>query len=123
MNGPGAMHSKLQLLKYPDYLRVVVPTANLVPHDWGETGVMENVSINSDASLAGVFVDDSLTMSQMVFLIDLPRLTDSSLHQLTPFRTELGRFLTATGIEANMVSSLSNYDFSRTRHLGFVYTM
>ncbi|KAM0247674.1 hypothetical protein ACHAP5_003921 [Fusarium lateritium] len=44
MNGPGAMHSKLQLLKYPDYLRVVVPTANLVPYDWGETGVMENVS-------------------------------------------------------------------------------
>jgi hypothetical protein len=43
MNGPGAMHSKLQLLKYPGYLRVVVPTANLVPYDWGETGVMENV--------------------------------------------------------------------------------
>lgn len=44
MNGPGSMHSKLQLLKYPDYLRVVVPTGNLVPYDWGETGVMENVS-------------------------------------------------------------------------------
>lgn len=38
------MHSKLQLLRYPDYLRVVVPTGNLVPYDWGETGVMENVS-------------------------------------------------------------------------------
>lgn len=44
MNGPGSMHSKLQLLRYPDYLRVVVPTGNLVPYDWGETGVMENVS-------------------------------------------------------------------------------
>ena len=43
MNGPGAMHSKLQLLKYADYLRVVVPTGNLVSFDWGETGVMENV--------------------------------------------------------------------------------
>lgn len=43
MNGPGAMHSKLQLLKYPDQLRIVVPTGNLVPYDWGETGVMENV--------------------------------------------------------------------------------
>jgi hypothetical protein len=39
------MHSKLQLLSYPSYLRVVVPTANLVPYDWGEQGgVMENVS-------------------------------------------------------------------------------
>jgi hypothetical protein len=49
MNGPGAMHSKLQLLKYPDYLRVVVPTANLVPYDWGETGVMENVGRRTEA--------------------------------------------------------------------------
>lgn len=43
MNGPGSMHSKLQLLKFPGYVRVVIPTGNLVPYDWGETGVMENV--------------------------------------------------------------------------------
>ncbi|KAF5026408.1 hypothetical protein F66182_1536 [Fusarium sp. NRRL 66182] len=101
MNGPGAMHSKLQLLKYSDHLRVVVPTANLVPYDWGETGVMEN----------------------MVFLIDLPRLKDSALYQPTAFSTELGRFLSATGVGESMVSSLANYDFSQTKHLGFVYTI
>lgn len=44
MHGVGAMHSKLQLLKYPSRLRVVIPTGNLMPYDWGETGVMENVS-------------------------------------------------------------------------------
>ncbi|KAJ4260719.1 hypothetical protein NW762_007463 [Fusarium torreyae] len=90
MNGPGAMHSKLQLLKYPDYLRVVVPTANLVPYDWGETGVMEN----------------------MVFLIDLPRLKDSAIYQPTAFSTELGRFLSATGVGESMCASLGslNYD-------------
>lgn len=39
------MHSKLQLLAHPTYLRVVVPSANLVPYDWGEAGgVMENAS-------------------------------------------------------------------------------
>lgn len=43
MYGPGSMHSKLQILKYANYLRVVVPSGNLVPYDWGETGVMENV--------------------------------------------------------------------------------
>jgi hypothetical protein len=37
------MHSKLQLLAHPTHLRVVVPSANLVPYDWGETGVVENV--------------------------------------------------------------------------------
>ncbi|KAI7772076.1 hypothetical protein LZL87_009239 [Fusarium oxysporum] len=101
MNGPGAMHSKLQLLKYPDYLRVVVPTANLVPYDWGETGVMEN----------------------MVFLIDLPRLMDPATYRQTAFSTELGRFLSATGVGEGMVSSLASYDFSQTKHLGFVYTI
>ncbi len=39
------MHSKLQLLFHPTYLRVVVPSANLTSYDWGEMGgVMENVS-------------------------------------------------------------------------------
>jgi hypothetical protein len=37
------MHSKLMLLFHRDYLRVVVPTANLHPTDWGEDGLMENV--------------------------------------------------------------------------------
>ena len=43
MMGYGSMHSKLQLLKYPTYLRVVVPTGNLEPHDWGARGIIENV--------------------------------------------------------------------------------
>ncbi len=39
------MHSKLMLLFHSEYLRIVVPSANLVPYDWGENnGVMENVS-------------------------------------------------------------------------------
>lgn len=37
------MHSKLMLLFHTEYLRIVVPTANLTPHDWGESGFMENV--------------------------------------------------------------------------------
>lgn len=53
MNGPGAMHSKLQLLKYPDHLRVVTPTGNLVSYDWGESGVMENVrSLRNNVAMA-----------------------------------------------------------------------
>jgi hypothetical protein len=46
------MHSKLQLLAHPTHLLVVVPSANLTPYDWGETGVIENVtiSVNDNAS-------------------------------------------------------------------------
>jgi hypothetical protein len=55
MHGFGAMHSKLQLLKYPSHLRVVIPTGNLMPYDWGETGVMENVSISRSRQLYTFF--------------------------------------------------------------------
>ncbi|KAL7932010.1 phospholipase D/nuclease [Trichoderma chlorosporum] len=104
MHGPGAMHSKLQLLKFPDRLRVVIPTGNLVPYDWGETGVMEN----------------------MVFLIDLPRLENpATIAPQTPtgFYTELVYFLQATGVGDKMVASLSNYDFSKTSDIAFVHTI
>lgn len=51
-NGAAIMHSKLQLLKYPKYLRIAVPTGNLVPYDWGETGTMENVQYRDDLQYA-----------------------------------------------------------------------
>ena len=45
MEGVNIMHSKLQLLSHSSHLRIVVPSANLVPYDWGEQGgIMENVS-------------------------------------------------------------------------------
>jgi Tyrosyl-DNA phosphodiesterase len=37
------MHSKLMLLFHAEYLRIAVPSANLVRYDWGEIGVIENV--------------------------------------------------------------------------------
>lgn len=59
----------------------------------------------------------------MVFLIDLPRLAESGKHEPTTFSTELGKFLLAANVDDKMASSLTNYDFSRTAQLGFVYTM
>lgn len=38
------MHSKLMLLFHPEYVRIVVPTANLTSTDWGENNLMENAS-------------------------------------------------------------------------------
>ncbi|KAK2605267.1 hypothetical protein N8I77_008116 [Diaporthe amygdali] len=100
----GCMHSKLMLLKYPKYLRIVVPTGNLVPYDWGETGVMEN----------------------MVFVIDLPRIDDPAklaANALTHFGAELQFFLERQGVDGKMVNSLRNYDFSETSRYGFLHTM
>lgn len=98
------MHSKLMLLSYPTHLRVVIPTANLVPYDWGETGVMEN----------------------MVFLIDLPRKPDDQhtpITELTAFGKDLIYFLQAMGLEDTVVQSVHKYDFSKTKDLAFVHTI
>ena len=98
------MHSKLMLLSYPTHLRVVVPTANLVPYDWGETGVMEN----------------------MAFLIDLPRLPNDghvSTNKLTTFGKDLIYFLQAMGLEESVIQSVQKFDFSKTNDLAFVHTI
>ncbi|KAK1722326.1 ubiquitin interaction domain-containing protein [Colletotrichum acutatum] len=95
----GYMHSKLQILKYEGYLRIVIPSGNLVPYDWGETGQLEN----------------------MVFLIDLPRLNGPLIK--TSFGTELRRFLKALGLDEKLVKSLDNYDFSETSRYGFIHSI
>lgn len=98
------MHSKLMLLFHPGYLRVVVPSANLVNYDWGETGVMEN----------------------SVFLVDLPRREDRkqySKEQLTPFGEELIYFLEKMGLQEDVRIGILNFDFSKTQHLAFVHTV
>ncbi|KAL6719708.1 hypothetical protein ACLMJK_001629 [Lecanora helva] len=98
------MHSKLMLLSYPQYLRVVVPTANLVPYDWGESGDMENG----------------------VFLVDLPRQPPgkrTEIHHLTEFGKELVYFCKAMGLESSIVESISNFDFTNTKNLAFVHTI
>ena len=98
------MHSKLMLLAHPAYLRIVVPSANLVPYDWGETGVMEN----------------------MVFIIDLPRLEEhrtAKTEDMTFFGKELIRFLQAIGLQQDIVRSVYSFDFTATKDYAFVHTI
>lgn len=59
----------------------------------------------------------------MVFLLDVPRLANSTSHAPTRFSTQLDYFLRASAIDEKMVDSLRNYDFSATASLGLVYSM
>ena len=120
----GIMHSKLMLLFYKQYARIVIPTANLVPLDWGEAGHMEN----------------------MVFLIDLPYHSDTvggkALGRLTSLEnlqsTVLDSIATAQGphsdfyqglhtfcacmnLKQTVLDKLSCCDFTATRGLAFVF--
>jgi hypothetical protein len=98
------MHSKLMLLAHPTYLRVVVPTANLVPYDWGESGVMEN----------------------SLFLIDLPRYLSgerTKVDEAPDFCKDLIYFCEAMGLQQESINSLYDFDFSATKDLAFVHTI
>lgn len=111
--GSFTMHSKLMVLFFGEWVRVVVPSANLVGYDWGETGGMEN----------------------SVFLIDLPRLPEELQGEgknttLTPFTDSLFHFLRAQGVDECMpdpgkgvTHGLLNFDFSNTKHLAFIHTI
>ena len=102
------MHAKMMLLFHSTYLRIVVTTANMMPHDWGETGVMENT----------------------IFLIDLPRIptgntnpAGKSQRQMTSFGMNLMKFLDAIGLHERFAQGLINFDFSRTKGLAFVHSI
>jgi hypothetical protein len=123
MHGPGAMHSKLQILKYPRYLRIVIPSGNLVPYDWGETGHMENVCAPLNIWRIVLF-SHVLIPKQMLFMIDLPlKDANNQAPAVTNFSDHLQHYVGAMGVENGMVESLSKYDFTRTENLAFVYSM
>ncbi|PGH04724.1 hypothetical protein AJ79_07003 [Helicocarpus griseus UAMH5409] len=97
------MHSKLMLLFHPTYLRVVVPSANLVPFDWGEDGG---------------------TMENIVFLIDLPRKSlESQNVPRTSFLDDLVYFLQASNLNEKIIEKMQKFDFSTTKDMAFVHTI
>lgn len=99
------MHSKLMLLFHPDKLRIAIPTANLLPFDWGESGVMEN----------------------SVFMIDLPRKDEvGSRTTAIPndFCLDLLYFMEKQGMDEDIRRSVSqNFDFSATNQMRFIHTV
>jgi hypothetical protein len=105
-----SMHSKFMLLFGQEKLRIVIPTANMTPFDWGEVknnwqpGVMENSA----------------------FLIDLPRRNDGiaeDTQDLTAFARELIHFLEEQRVGKKVMDGVLKHDFSQTQHLAFVHSM
>ena len=124
--GTGNMHSKLQLLFHADYLRVVIPTVspshtsliqgNLVSYDWGETGILENVSSFCR----------SISQSQSMYIQDFPRYSGSAPSLTDPlprFASELLFFLKAQGISSHIVDKVREYDFSSSDGIEFVHSI
>lgn len=65
---------------------------------------------------------------QIAFLIDLPKLQSTSKSSeasepQTKFHDELNYFLRASTVHENLISKLSEFDFSETAKYAFVHTM
>lgn len=109
------MHSKLLLLFHESHLRIVVPTANMIKFDWGET----NADAKGEAWQAAV-------MENSLFMIDLPRHADGEVGQITElphFGHELVDFLKAQKLRDNVVEGVLKFDFSKTEKCGFVHSI
>ncbi|ETN45607.1 uncharacterized protein HMPREF1541_09439 [Cyphellophora europaea CBS 101466] len=145
MLGHGTMHSKLMVLFYKGVAaaaaeekdnddddddgrwahgrcRVVVPTGNLVPHDWGVGSVMENLVFVIDLPMlapapggGGGDHDDDDAQGK-----DAQPPTQARKKQQTPFERGLFAFLTAQDVPVKVLWKLASVDFTKTEGLAFV---
>lgn len=109
------MHSKLMLLFHENYLRIVVPTANMTRVNWGET----NQNSQGESWQAAV-------LENSVFLIDLPRRLDGEINRkehLPVFGKDLIDFLEAQETGNNVREGVLKFDFSGTCNLAFIHSM
>lgn len=108
--GYGTMHSKLMLLFYEGdakaeqrwnhgRCRIVIPTGNLVPFDWG---IGAAVMLNA------------------VWVCDLPILTPEAKPPASHFKDSLVSFLTAQFTPLSVLTRLNTVDFSALHDTGFV---
>jgi len=110
LGGGGNMHSKIMLLFFKDdssasgedVCRLVIPSANLTPTDWGVGGVMENA----------------------VFVVDLPPKKAARVVQNEPqFAKEVRKQIRAMSVTEDVLRKLENFDFDATRSVGFVHSV
>lgn len=80
----GCMHVKLIVLWYPDRIRVIIPSANLIELDWTD---MENI----------------------VFIQDFPK----GQHISTPFDQVLCEMLSSMKVPNQVILKFKEYDFSQ----------
>ena len=100
----GNMHSKLMILFFKtansddEICRIVVPSANLTPADWGINRIMENVC----------------------FIADLKKSSGQGNH---PFKQKLQQQLQAMEAPDNVVSKLDIFNFDSLHQTRFIFSM
>ncbi|ORY85104.1 tyrosyl-DNA phosphodiesterase-domain-containing protein [Protomyces lactucae-debilis] len=129
--GISCMHSKLQLLFYDTYLRIAVPTANLVSFDWGEElseygpGYLDNNVFVLDLPFRQVHHSGELLKT----FEKRGHVTSKSLHHTVkvhhdiPFLLNLILYVLRAGYPDRILTQLLSHDFSGARGFDFVATI
>lgn len=108
VHGRQRNHSKYALLFGLKQLRILFPTANFTPWEWGES-----------ASVAGAPL-----LENAVAWIDLPRQPASHCSvATTPFLQALRYFLQQQGLPAHVLAALADYNGTCSSGMGFVYSV
>jgi hypothetical protein len=127
------MHSKLQLLFHRNYLRIAIPTANLVSFDWGEElaeygpGYLDNNVFLIDLPFVGdghagrLMKRKSERNAMMASSINQDQIV--KLTQTIPFLRNLIRFLLRADYPDHVITSLLAFDFSKTSRVDFIATI
>lgn len=108
------MHSKLQLLFFDGFLRIVFPSANLVSYDWGECGTMENILYVQDFPVKPTTTTTTTTTSTITPVEDV-------IH--SRFLDDLTRFLMASAYPDVIINDMKRYDLSETLDIRFLGTI
>jgi hypothetical protein len=110
------MHCKFMLLFHPSHLRIAIPTANLVPVDWGETPINRQTGK----------MEQPACIENSVFIVDLPRRASGDVGkkaELTEFGKEFLRMLEAMQVMGDLLEGILRFDFSATNDLRFVHSI
>lgn len=111
------IHGKFMLLfRNDDYLRIAIPTGNLVRQDWG-----------AGPPRCGTLLGKKgyhHTLDNAVWVIDLPLRTemDAPPSPVVPFRRDLLAYLACLGLGQRLLQRVAKYDFTACTTYGFVYT-
>ncbi|KAI9741951.1 MAG: hypothetical protein M1834_000340 [Cirrosporium novae-zelandiae] len=100
--------------------------AVLSSFQWDVEWLLRKINTNQTKM---IFVMGAKEEETMVFLIDLPRLTDKVIidEQKVPgsmlFKDELIHFIEAMGLQKEVINSIHNFDFSKTKNIAFIHSI
>lgn len=95
----GIMHAKLSIYRTKEFVRIIISSANLMPHDYDEGPIQNILYVQDFARIIG----------------------ENNSLEIPAFFTDLSNFLTLLGAK-EFVPLIRSFDYSNTEHVRIVYS-